>query len=263
MPDTINAIATALAELRFERRTVAQLPEDARPTSLAQAYAAQDALVTQLLARHGGHTVGYKTACTNALARAQLKVSHPLVGQLLSYSTHAAPVILPADDFTLRTIEPEFGFRMGADAPAQAAPYTAESITALIADAFAGIEIVDHRFHDWSAVGAATIAADNAIHGAYVQGMPCANWRQLDLVNQQVTLTVNGARVREGNGAAVLGSPFTALAWLANELLRFGKLLKAGDVITTGVVCDVYAAQCGDDMTADFGPLGSVRLGFN
>lgn len=262
MTDTINAIATALAELRFERRTVAQLPEAARPASLAQAYAAQDMLVAKLLARHGGRPIGYKTACTSALAREQLKVPHPLVGQLLSYSTHAEPAILPADDFTLRTIEPEFGFRMGADAAALAAPYTAESIKPLIADAFAGIEIVDHRFHDWSAVGAAAIAADNAIHGAYVHGAPCANWRALDLVGQQVTLTVNGARVREGTGAAVLGSPLAALAWLANELLRFGKVLRAGDVITTGVVCDVYPAQRGDDMTADFGPLGSVRLGF-
>lgn len=263
MSDTIDAIAAALAELRFERRTVAQLPAFARPESLAQAYAAQDALIAKLLARHGGRAIGYKTACTSALAREQLKVPHPLVGQLLSYSTHAAPVVLPAADFTLRTIEPEFGFRMGADAPAQPAPYTANSITPLIAEAFAGIEIVDHRFHDWSAVGAAAIAADNAIHGAYVQGAPCANWRELDLVNQQVALTVNGARVREGTGAAVLGSPFNALAWLANELLRFGKSLKAGDVITTGVVCDVYPAQRGDDMTADFGPLGSVRLGFS
>lgn len=263
MPDTINAIAAALAELRFERRTVAQLPAEAQPDSLAQAYAAQDALVAQLLARQGGHAVGYKTACTSALAREQLKAPHPLIGQLLSYSTYAAPVTLPSDNFTLRIIEPEFGFRMGADAPALAAPYTAESITPLIADAFAGIEIVDHRFHDWSAVGAATIAADNAIHGAYVQGASCAGWRELDLVSQQVTLHVNGVRVREGSGAAVLGSPFSALAWLANELLHFGKQLKAGDVITTGVVCDVYPAQRGDDITADFGPLGSVRLGFN
>lgn len=262
MSTSIDAIADELADMRFALRKSHGLPDGARPASLAEAYAAQEGVVARLLARRGGHVVGYKTACTSALAREQLKVPHPLYGQLLSHSTYLAPVTLRAAEFTLRTIEPEFGFQMAADVPASAEPYSAETIAPFVGDAFPGIEIVDHRFYDWSAVGAPTIAADNAIHGAYVRGASYPDWRTVNLVNQTVTLTVDGTVVRTGTGAAVLGSPLTALAWLANELQRFGKALKRGDLITTGVVCDVFPGQAGQSMSADFGPLGSVSLSF-
>jgi 2-keto-4-pentenoate hydratase len=215
-----------------------------------------------LLAKRGGKSIGYKVACTSALAREQLRVPHPLFGQLLSFSTFASPAKLRADDFNTRTIEPEFGFQMAADAPASLRPYTAESVAPLVGDAFPSIEIVNHRFYDWSLVGAHTIAADNAIHGAWVYGKPFANWRALDLAAHEAVLTVNGHEVRRGNGAAVLDHPLNVIAWLANELPKYGKQLKRGDFITTGVVCDVYPAQEGDRMTADFGEMGRVDLWF-
>jgi len=61
----------------------------------------------------------------------------------------------------------------------------------------------------------------------------------------------------------VLEHPLNALAWLANELPKFGLQLSAGDYVTTGLTTEVYAATPGDQVTADFGPLGSVELKFN
>jgi 2-keto-4-pentenoate hydratase len=122
---------------------------------------------------------------------------------------------------------------------------------------------VNHHFVDWTQVGAPTVAADNAIHGAWIHGEPCAAWRKLDLASHQATLTVNGAVVRRGQGAAVLGHPLNVVAWLANELQAQGKQLKAGDYITTGVISDVYLAQPGDELQADFGLLGKVILHFH
>ncbi|NJM41083.1 MAG: hypothetical protein HC853_10045 [Anaerolineae bacterium] len=56
--------------------------------------------------------------------------------------------------------------------------------------------------------------------------------------------------------------PAVIIAWLANELPNYGKQLKRGDFVTTGVVCDVYPAQQGDTMTADFGVMGRGELAF-
>ncbi len=257
--DTPNGrTANWLAELRRTPRKMQAIPEALRPQTLTQAYAVQERLVAEL----GGATIGYKTACTSALAREQLQVPHPLFGRLLSSSTYVGPVALRAEDFTLRTIEPEFAFHMRVDVPASDVPYTAETIARFVGTALPGIEIVDHRFEDWSAVGAPSIAADNAIHGAWVRGAEFAAWRALDLVSHEVTLRVDGQMVRTGTGAAVLGSPLHALAWLANELPRFGLQSKAGEFVTTGVVCDVYPASAGETIRADFGVLGSVELCF-
>ena len=44
----------------------------------------------------------------------------------------------------------------------------------------------------------------------------------------------NGALAREGLGANVLGDPWLALVWLANELATYDAGLHAGRVVTTG-----------------------------
>jgi 2-keto-4-pentenoate hydratase len=77
-----------------------------------------------------------------------------------------------------------------------------------------------------------------------------------------VTLVVNGQRTFPGSGAAVLGNPLNVVAWLANELPRFGRRLRRGDRVTTGVTTDIYLAEPGDRLTADFGALGRVALDF-
>ena len=119
-----------------------------------------------------------------------------------------------------------------------------------------------HRYHDWQAVGAPSLWADNAIHGAWVAGDPYPGWRDLDFARHPVTLTVNGERSFPGSGAAVLGNPLTVVAWLANELPRFGRRLRRGDRVTTGITTGIYLAQPGDRLVADFGPLGRAGLDF-
>jgi 2-keto-4-pentenoate hydratase len=237
------------------------LPADVVPRSLAEGYEVQERLVRTLLDRSGGHPVGYKAACTNDLAQKALGVDGPFFGVLLSHSTHASPATLKASDFTVRCAEAEFGFEMAGDVPAGPV-YTAETIRDFIGAALPSIEVVDHRYHDWQAVGAPSLLADNAIHGAWVAGEPYADWRDLDFARHPVALVVNGGQTFPGSGAAVLGNPLSVVAWLANELPKFGRQLRRGDRVTTGVTTDIYLAEPGDRLVADFGPLGRVALEF-
>ena len=259
--DRVTAACDYLLDLRQTRRRVAALPPDVVPRSLAEGYEVQDRLVRTLLGRSGGQPVGYKIACTSTLAQKALGVDGPFFGVLLSHSTHPSPATLRASDFTVRCAEAEFGFEMAADVPAGPA-YTAQTIKEFIAAALPSIEIVDHRYHDWQTVGAPSLLADNAIHGAWVPGEPYPGWRDLDFARHPVTLTVNDTRTLPGSGAAVLGNPLTVVAWLANELPKFGRRLRRGDRITTGVTTDIYLARPGDRLTADFGPLGRASLDF-
>lgn len=260
--NTITATADKLAQMRATHKIVEFLEEELRPPDLATAYQIQNVLVDRLLAHHGGQRIGYKAACTNQLAQTQLNIPGPLFGQMLSFSHFQSPATLPASAFTRRIIEAEFGIALAADVPASTTPYDATTIRNWIAAVMPSIEIVSHRFVDWSKVGAPSVAADNAIHGAWIQGAPFADWRTLDLASHEVTLTVNGKFFDRGNGANVLGHPFNVVAWLANELPRYGRRLKAGDFITTGVVMNVYNAQAGDEIVADFGVLGKIDLKF-
>lgn len=252
--------ADSLLDMRRNGRIEANLPEDLRPTDLRAAYSIQTLVVEGMLPEDA-QPIGYKCACTSDIAQQALRIDRPVFGRLLSHTTSPTGAELPAAWFTHRVIEAEFGFQMAQDVPEQAGGHTAESITPYVNAVIPAIEIVDYRYTDWT-VGALAVAADNAIHGWWIEGRPQADWHDIDLAATEVTVRSNGGVVTTGSGANVLEHPLNALAWLASELPRFGRRLRAGDRVTTGVATDVFEADRGDVITAEFAALGSVQLTF-
>ena len=220
-------------------------------------------MVQQLLDHYGGGIIGYKIACTNVTAQTQLNVDGPFFGRLLSAFSFESPARLDAGEFFMRVVEAEFGFRMARDLPPASEPRTKEQVAAAVEGVLPGIEVVDSRFDSWTTVGAPSLIADNACNAAWVRGPLLADWQSIDLSAQPVRVFVNGKLLREGTGSAVLGHPLNALTWLANTLSDRGLGLEAGQYVTTGVTTEVYMAERGDIIAADFGIVGKVDLAFN
>lgn len=260
--DRASLAADTLFDMRLVKRTAAGLPPDAVPATLADAYKVQELLVQKMLAKRGGTSIGYKAAATNVAAQRQMDVDGPFFGTLLGATSHKSPAMFDASQFTLRIVEAEFGFEMGADVPASPVPYTAESIAPFVAAVFPAIELVDHRYHDWRLVGAPSLAADNAIHGAWVEGAHVHYRPSFNLSTHPVRVIVNGQPWREGSGANVLGDPLNVVAWLANELPKHGRMLRRGEKLSTGTTAEVYFANAGDRVIADFGVLGKAEVRF-
>jgi 2-keto-4-pentenoate hydratase len=256
----VVAAAELLAALRRSHGRIDDLPAAVRPRSLGDAYRIQAALVEMLLPP-GATPVGYKVACTSRIAQAALAIDRPLFGRLLAHRVHGDGARLDAADFDHRVIEAEFAFRIGRDVPRRPDGHSRESIAGCIDAVIPAIEIVDYRYETWT-VGALQVAADNAIHGAWVRGAPVTDWRGLDLVAAAVRVSRNGAPVTDGSGAAVLGDPLEVMRWLAEELPRFGLDLRTGDVVTTGVTTDVFEADAGDSIVAEFDGVGAVHVTF-
>jgi 2-keto-4-pentenoate hydratase len=253
-----------LLAARVRRERLVKLSDDARPATPDVAYACQDRVVERIIGHYGGRVIGYKIACTNAVAQRFLNTPEPFYGRLLSASTFESPASLPAGDFSMRIIESEFAFQFARDLPPADHPLKRNEIADALAGVLPGIELVDSRFTSWTSVGLPSLIADNACHGAWIKGAlfsgQARDWRDLDLATQPVTLSVNGAVIQRGAGSAVLGHPLNALAWLVHRLHARGIGLTAGEYVTTGVTTDIYNAQPGDHLQADFGPVGSVEL---
>ena len=260
--ELVGDAATELLDMRANRRVVADLPPALQPRDLVDAYAIQRRVVAALVAQADGRCIGYKVACTNDIAQAALQIDRPLFGRLMSQTTSPSGATLAADQFIHRVIEAEFAFRVGVDVDPVAGGHTQATIAEHIDALVPAIEIVDHRFESW-AVGALRVAADNAIHGWWVRGEPVTDWRGHDLAASAVSVSRDGQLVTTGSGAAVLGHPLNVMAWLADELPRFGERLRRGDVVTTGVATDVFEASAGDSCVADFGPFGRVTVAFD
>ena len=258
---SIDDTVAFLSDLRFSHRSVEELPPELTPPDLAAAYRAQAALADALCARWGGDWAGYKVAVTNPAAQRMLGVPHPVFGRILSARVHRSPVSLRAADYRTCLIEVEFGFRMADDVPERAGGHDRESIAPFVGDLYPAIELVEHHFAGIERVTPCSLAADNAIHGAWIHGEAVADWRGVDLASQPTRLLVGGEENMRGSGGNVLGHPLEVVAWLANELPRHGLRLARGDFVTTGVTTDgIYPASASEHLVAEFPAFGRVEL---
>lgn len=266
MPITADAAETAARILLDHRRRIVPLPalpEGCRPATTEDGYAIQDALVGQRIREEGARPIGWKIGATNPGARELLGVAEPFFGVLLSTLTTDAPSRFAAAEMFQRVIEPEIALEIGADLDPADAPFDADAIHRVVRAVLPAIEIVDTPLADGLKSGGPSLIADDGSHGRWVKGAPVTDWQALDLVEHRVTLTVDGALVREGRGGNVEGGPLAATAWLATTLAARGRGLRAGEYVSTGTTTQPVPAVAGQTLLADFGALGRIEIGFD
>lgn len=262
MTRSVEETAVFLLNMRQKKQILPNLPDELMPSGVDEAYAVQEQLVQKLLTINTDTLVGYKVACTAKAPQELLGVDEPFHGQLFRSRTFTDGAEIDSDLFTLRISEPEFAVQIGEDVPVRDEPYDAVGIRPYIAAVLPAIEIVDHRYVDFTKTGGLPLLVDNAILGAVVLGEPVHDWQQLDLAAHGVDFIINGEPFSTGTGANALGSPLNVLAWLANDLPKRGKQLKAGEIVMTGTITAVHWSQRGDQIKAEFGTLGTVSYTF-
>jgi 2-keto-4-pentenoate hydratase len=252
--------AELLLAARRELSPIPALPEACRPATAAEGYAIQAALCDL----RGGTLAGFKIGATSRTAQTLLGTEEPFHGCLFADGVHDSPATLSAGGYHFRLIEPEFAFRLGADLPARAAPYGRGELAEAVASLHPAFEVVTSAYGEaWIGAGLAQLIADNGVHACLVLGPATEDWRELDLASHDVVFASGGAEVGRGQGANALGHPLDALAWLADRGVLEGRGLKAGDLVTTGLVTPFAYAGAGDALRADYGPLGAVELAFS
>jgi 2-keto-4-pentenoate hydratase len=252
----IDRAAALLEEARLAATTIPGLPEDVRPHDLRDAYAIGERLHERL----GWDVAGWYLGATNVEIQRLLGLDGPYMSRVYERLLHASPATLDPAHFPPMVIECEFAFRLAHDLPARADPYGREEVAAAVGSVHAAIEVVAGHIEDWINQDVWSVIADNGTDGAVIVGDGRAEWRDIDLAAVAVTLHRNGALVREGTGANILGDPMTAFVWLANARREAGDGLTGGMTCNTGTATSICPADPGDELVATFGPLGSTTL---
>lgn len=256
-----QALADELQQAHRTRQPVAPLTARHPGLTLDDAYAIQLLQVAALTAA-GGRVVGHKVGLTSQAMQELLGVHEPDYGHLLDDMVHADPgtgAVLDPARFLQPRVEPEIGFILGRRLAGPGV--TIEQAADAVAYAVPALEIVDSRIADWR-IGLLDTIADNASSGAVVLGPDWVPIDGLDLAAVSCAMTCNGQDAGAGTGAAVMGSPLTVLAWLANTLGPRGVTLEPGHVVIPGAVCAMIPVTAGDVVTAAFTSLGSVTARF-
>ena len=235
---------------------VAPLRDGLDPTDAAGAYAVQE-INTRFWQAQGRRIVGRKAGLTAKAVQVQLGVDQPDFGALFDDMRVADGGTLDPAKCLQPKAEAEIAFVLGADLPDP--DTTAEQVAAAVSAVHAAIEIVDSRIADWTITFADTVA-DNGSSAFFVladEGQPLAG---LDLIGAPMEMTVNGTVASTGVGAAALGNPLEAAAWLAQTLAARGAPLKAGDVLLAGALGPMVALTAGDVVEAKIGGIGACSF---
>jgi 2-keto-4-pentenoate hydratase len=230
---------------------------DAHPAmSMRDAYRVQQDLLARLLA-DGDSIVGYKLGLTSTPMQRMFGVDSPDFAPVLASHVHRDGAQVCAGDFIHPRAEAEIALVLAADLAGPGC--TALDVARATAGAAAAIEIVDSRIAGWRIKLADTIA-DLASSGAVVLGPVVSPVDATALRLAGMVFTRDGEVVATGAGAAALGGPLQAAAWLARTLASLGGSLRAGQFIMTGALhaaLDIAPGQC---FRAEVDRLGLVTI---
>jgi len=260
-PDPWSAAARILIDQRRSLTPLDPLPDPLRPQDEADGYALQR-IVSQQLAEAGlGPAVGHKIGCTTPVMQAFLGIANPCGGTI-----HAAGVLrrrgrVPRSRFIKLGIECEIAVELGEDLNAADGPFDRERVGPAVKAVMAAIEIVDDRYRDFRAVGMPTLVADDFFNSGCVLGDPVTDWLHLDLASLQGATFIDGVEAGRGTGAAVMGHPFNALAWLANTRAKFGlDPLRQGEFVLLGSLVETKWLREGMHTRIEIERLGTLEL---
>jgi 2-keto-4-pentenoate hydratase len=258
MEGSIEESARALHGAERSRLPIAPLSETYPWLTPVHSYAIQSAWL-ELLRKEGAQVVGHKIGLTNKAMQEQLGVNEPDYGFILDTMVVPSGSTLPRNSFLLPRIEPEVAFWLGEDL--QGPGVTAEQFLAATEGVSAALELVDSRIENWRIKLVDTIA-DNASSARLIVSQQRMSPHALDLAAEAVELFCDGERVGAGTGAAVLGHPATAAAWLVNKLAEFGVSLLKGQVVLPGAMCAAVSVVPGKTYRAVYTHLGEVSISF-
>ncbi|WP_405433610.1 2-keto-4-pentenoate hydratase [Micromonospora sp. NBC_00617] len=256
---TVDAAAERLRTAARDRIPCPPLRDLIDPDDVTTAYAVQERLGELRLAT-GAKVVGRKIGLTSPAVQAQLGVDQPDFGVLFDDMAFTAGAELPTEQLLQPRAEAEIAFVLGADLAE--GPLDLAQIRASVSYAVAALEIVDSRIAEWDITFADTVA-DNASSGLYVLGSQRRTLVEVEPVEVEMRMLVNGEVVSTGNGAACLGDPLEALAWLARTAREFGDPLRSGQVVLSGALGPMHPVHPGARVTAEISGLGSVTTTFS
>lgn len=252
---TDQAIINALTDARKSGGKLKSYPGPA-PVGKAAAFAIQSAVRVKL----GWKQAGWKIGCTSERAQKALKTDGPFPGPVYAERLYRSGTHVETLAENCRVTEPEIAFTMGRDLPMRDHAYDVDEVLAAIASAHPAIEIVNPRCPKGFDDIVEWYIADGGLNHALVLGDAVKPLARGDYAKLTVNVAVNGQHKYAGLGANALGGPELALTWLVNDLNAKGLHLRAGDVVTTGVITEVFDTSLGDEVVAVYDKLGTVRV---
>jgi 2-oxo-hept-3-ene-1,7-dioate hydratase len=261
----VDAAASALYHAERNRVQIAAITQSHPDMDMEDAYAVQSAWVQKKIAT-GDPVIGYKVGLTSRVMQRAMKIDTPDFGVLLQsmwFDNHSS---IPHADFTDPRIEVELAFvlkeRLFGD------NLTIEEVleaTDYIVTALELIAARSYRVNPQNGYVRTVMdtIADNAANAGIIVGDQRFRPADIDLRWSGGILYRNDVIEETGLAAAVLDHPANGICWIARRLAPHGIALEPGQILLSGSFTAPIIVQPGDQVRADYGPLGEIHCQFN
>ncbi|HEX5365372.1 MAG TPA: fumarylacetoacetate hydrolase family protein [Acidimicrobiales bacterium] len=259
--DRIDAATASqlLLEAERTRRAVPPFSDRDETFDVARAYEVQRLVVGEKLAA-GDRVRGHKVGLTSAALQQLFDVDEPDYGVVLESTVVESDEPVPVDEMIAPRVEAEIAFVL--ERPLRGPGVRPVDVLAATRWVLPSLEIIDSRIADWR-IRLVDTVADNASCGRVVLGTAATRPEGLDLRLVGMALYRNGVLFNTGAGAAALGHPAGAVAWLVNKLGELGEGIEAGELVMPGALAaPAVDLVPGDVVTAELDRLGSVTARF-
>lgn len=249
-------LATELAKSEQERQHRAPFSDEHPDLDDEVAYAAQWAGVQKKLAA-GHRLIGAKLGLTSRIKQRVMKVDNPLYGWVTDRMLGNLGEPVDLGRFIHPRVEPEIAFLLGRRVTA---PATVTSVLAATEAVFAAVDVLDSRYENFRFT-LPDVIADNASAGLFLLGPKAVRPDGAgDLALIGCVMRVNGEVVATAAGAATMGHPAAAVAWLANRLEGHEQQLEPGMLIFSGGLTEPFPLRAGVSVSAELDGLGSIEV---
>lgn len=255
---TRRAAALTLAEAQRSCHPIPPLTSTYPGIDVQDAYSIQMLNVEDAV-KSGAAVRGHKVGLTSSAMQKMTGAIEPDYGHLLNTMFMSEGESVQLDSYIQPRVVIGMAFVLGH--PLAGGGITIGDVLRATEFVLPSIELIDSRVEDWN-VRLEDTVADNGSAAGVVLGGRATRLDGLDLRLTGAVLSKCGRPVESGVGAAVLGNPVVAVAWLANRLHDWGIALDEGHVVLPGACTRSVAVTPGDIVRAEFAGLGDVSLAF-
>ncbi|NNM71999.1 2-keto-4-pentenoate hydratase [Enterovirga aerilata] len=222
---------------RFTSEWLGKQPAKGMPVETMEDAACARDKVVAALEKSGGKVVGYKAALTAKAVQERFKASAPVAGVLLDTMILPDGATVPASYGARPVFEADM-LLVVKDEGINDARSPEEAIRHISAMR-PFIELPDLVLAPGEKLEGVQLLAINAgarlgVAGAEVPLQPTPETVKLLAETKIVLADASGQTIAEGTGSATLGNPLNSVIWLATDLAKVGRKLKAGDLVSVG-----------------------------
>lgn len=255
--EQIDELARYLYESEMQLNEIEKITISKAPGLTAEeAYQIQDRM-TQMKLADGHKIFAPKLGLTSPAKMKQMNVEDPIYGYVFDYMLVENGDSFSVNDYIHARVEPEISIVLKEDLKGPGV--TLEDVKAKVDHVVSSVEILDSRYIDYGFTHPDVIADNTSARGAvYSQGR--VSLEDIDLINEEAKLYINGELKAEGDGSAVLGNPLETIVFLANELAKKDQAVPAGVPIMTGGMTSAVEVNEGDLIEVEYTTLGKIHF---